>query len=291
MLHIQKADRLPVQPTALIHPLRPRHIRRPIRPPPFPALFTAPSFTAPARRLLLLHQRRAAVPPLLLLSSVLLYGLLYAVCVRVFVHFLNNTGMLDKKKARTRKRAAGPAVRKKKTARERAATASASAFRTEREKGGIERNKKKNPPASRGLLPNPSAAPPPPPPRRRRRALMAKSRPPKRILESYTVKGSDKVIKREPPSLPLLIRISRGVLGFPVSRGIGGGGLDFRALGLVGCSFRGGLTPPEMVGSIGPFRSPCFGLGMVFWRLCFCRGYFVCLVLCSLRRTRCLIVV
>ena len=120
---------------------------------------------------------------------------------------------------------------------------------------------------------------------------MAKSRPPKRILESYTIKGSDKVIKREPPSLPLLIRISRGVLGFPVLRGIGGEGPDFRALGLVGCSFRGGLTPPEMVVSIGPFRSPCFGLGMVFWRLCFCRGYFVCLVLCSLRRTRCLIVV
>jgi hypothetical protein len=26
---------------------------------------------------------------------------------------------------------------------------------------------------------------------------MAKSRPPKRILDSYTIKGSDKVIKRE----------------------------------------------------------------------------------------------
>nr|CAB3452166.1 unnamed protein product [Digitaria exilis] len=34
---------------------------------------------------------------------------------------------------------------------------------------------------------------------------MAKSRPPKRILESYTIKGSDKVIKRE--ALPLLVLI------------------------------------------------------------------------------------
>jgi hypothetical protein len=40
---------------------------------------------------------------------------------------------------------------------------------------------------------------------------MAKTRPPKKILESYTIKGSDKVIKREalplssaqlPPSIP-----------------------------------------------------------------------------------------
>jgi hypothetical protein len=42
-----------------------------------------------------------------------------------------------------------------------------------------------------------------PPPRRRRRA-MAKSRPPKQILDSYTIKGSDKVIKREAsPFAPL----------------------------------------------------------------------------------------
>ena len=83
-----------------------------------------------------------------------------------------------------------------------------------------------------------------PPRRRRRRAPMAKSRPPKRILESYTIKGSDKVIKREPPSLPLLIRNSRGVWGdFPVEqlvwRGMGMGGLDSRALGFAGCSLRG----------------------------------------------------
>ena len=30
---------------------------------------------------------------------------------------------------------------------------------------------------------------------------MAKTRPPKKILESYTIKGSDKVIKREAPPL------------------------------------------------------------------------------------------
>uniref|UniRef100_A0A452XHG6 Uncharacterized protein n=1 Tax=Aegilops tauschii subsp. strangulata TaxID=200361 RepID=A0A452XHG6_AEGTS len=46
--------------------------------------------------------------------------------------------------------------------------------------------------------PNPSSPLPAPHASRRRRPAepMAKTRPPKKILESYTIKGSDKVIKR-----------------------------------------------------------------------------------------------
>jgi hypothetical protein len=72
-----------------------------------------------------------------------------------------------------------------------------------------DKGEKKNPPSSRGgllLILQTLAAPrppvPAPTPRRRRRRpprSMAKSRPPKRILESYTIKGSDKLIKREAP--------------------------------------------------------------------------------------------
>jgi hypothetical protein len=71
---------------------------------------------------------------------------------------------------------------------------------------------------------------------------MAKSRPPKRILESYTIKGSDKLIKREAP-LPSHFAPSpdpefTGVFlgGFFVARhvhgGYGSGALDFRARGI-----------------------------------------------------------
>ena len=94
------------------------------------------------------------------------------------------------------------AVKKKKTAAREAA--SASPFRT---KGG------KGKQSSTVFLwsPRQTLAPAPAPlvlrPHHRRRRgrapPMAKSRPPKRILESYTIKGSDKVIKRECPFAPV----------------------------------------------------------------------------------------
>ncbi|CAD6226442.1 unnamed protein product [Miscanthus lutarioriparius] len=52
---------------------------------------------------------------------------------------------------------------------------------------------------------------------------MAKLRPPKRILESYTIKGSDKVIKRECPFRPVRSRIYAGGWGEGGFAGIFGG--------------------------------------------------------------------
>lgn len=104
--------------------------------------------------------------------------------------------------AREKRAAKGGGKKKKKTAAREAA--SASPFRT---KGG------KGKQSSTVFLwsPRQTLAPAPAPlvlrPHHRRRRgrapPMAKSRPPKRILESYTIKGSDKVIKRECPFAPV----------------------------------------------------------------------------------------
>lgn len=150
---------------------------------------------------------------------------------------------------------------KKATSREGAATASASAFRT---KGGrTERSReiiKKNP-SSCGLLqtlapPAPVSAPPPSP--SRSRPMAGKSRPPKRILESYTIKGSDRVIKRECPFPPSDPEFTEGLFwGIFCWRwrvaylGTCVGGLGFRALGFGVSYFGGRLISSGMVAIIG----------------------------------------
>lgn len=94
------------------------------------------------------------------------------------------------------KRAGGGKGEKKKRQPAGARAPRASSFRTG------EKKKKQilgflwspPPPPLQTLAPGPHLAVAVAPP-------MAKSRPPKRILESYTIKGSDKVIKRETPPL------------------------------------------------------------------------------------------
>lgn len=88
--------------------------------------------------------------------------------------------------------------------------------------------------------------------------MAGKSRPPKRILESYTIKGSDRVIKRECPFPPSDPEFTEGLFwGIFCWRwrvaylGTCVGGLGFRALGFGVSYFGGRLISSGMVAIIG----------------------------------------